>query len=93
MLVVSETFYPAWRAYIDGHPAHIYVADYMFRAVAVPAGEHQVEMRYKSASFQLGLLVSATTLILVSIVAAYFLCLRPGQHRDQGSLDRKLSQP
>ena len=73
MLVLSETFYPAWRAYVDGLPAHIYRANYLFRAVAIPAGEHQVEMRYESASFQLGLLISGGTLIVVLAAGCCYL--------------------
>jgi hypothetical protein len=72
MLVLSETFYPAWRAYVDGHPAHVYRANYLFRAVAVPSGEHQVEMRYESAAFQVGLIISAATLIVVLVAGGCF---------------------
>jgi hypothetical protein len=62
MLMLSEVFYPAWRAYVDGQPAHIYRADYLFRAIAVPAGDHAVELRYESATFQRGLLISLVSL-------------------------------
>jgi uncharacterized membrane protein YfhO len=72
LLVLSETFYPAWRAYVDGRPAHIYRANYLFRAVAVPSGDHLVELRYESAAFQLGLLISAATLIVVATGGSCF---------------------
>jgi hypothetical protein len=77
VLVLSETFYPAWRAYVDGRPTHIYRANYLFRAVAIPAGAHEVEMRYESTAFQVGVLVSAGTLItLLAIGCSLWLRAR-----------------
>jgi hypothetical protein len=36
----------------------VYVADHVLRAVAVPAGEHSLEMRYESAALSVGLVIS-----------------------------------
>lgn len=58
MLVMSDIYYPAWKAYLDGQPAKLYVADHAFRAVAVPIGVHTVELRYESAALRLGLSVT-----------------------------------
>jgi hypothetical protein len=41
-LVISDTWYPGWRAWLDGEPAEIYRADYLFAACT--AGEHRVRM-------------------------------------------------
>jgi hypothetical protein len=49
LLVLSEVYYPAWKAYIDGEPAPIHRANQLLRAVPVPAGEHVVEMRHESS--------------------------------------------
>lgn len=69
LLVLSEPYYPAWKAYVDGEPAPLYVADHALRAVPVPAGEHTVELRYESRSLQVGLAVSlATALALLALV-------------------------
>ncbi|GEM_PF-6573989 len=46
ILFVSEIYYPRWKATIDGQPAPIIPANHAFRAVAVPAGQHIVEMKY-----------------------------------------------
>ena len=70
-LVVSDAYYPGWQAYVDGRQAPLLRADGLFRAVALPAGEHKVEMRYKPPALGLGLLlaaVSAVGLALLGIV-------------------------
>src|SRR5262249_28132221 len=48
LLMLSEVYYPAWRAYVDGQPAPTYVADGALRAIPVPAGSHRVEQRFES---------------------------------------------
>jgi hypothetical protein len=46
LLVVADTYYPGWRARVDGKPADIFPVDLMFRGVAVDAGDHRVELEY-----------------------------------------------
>ncbi len=53
-VVLSDQFYPGWRAYVDGRESPIYRANYLFRAVPVPAGEHVVEFTYQPVSVGLG---------------------------------------
>jgi hypothetical protein len=50
-LVTSETEYPGWRAYIDGRPQPIYYTNVAFRGFPVPAGRHQVVMRFEAPLF------------------------------------------
>jgi hypothetical protein len=45
-LVLTDAYYPGWRARVNGAATEILRADVMFRAVALPAGEHVVEFRY-----------------------------------------------
>lgn len=46
-LIVNDTLVPGWTAALDGRAAHLMLADYAFRAVAIPPGEHEVDMTYR----------------------------------------------
>lgn len=63
ILCFSEIWYPAWKAYVDGKKVDMLRANYCFRAVAVPAGSHIVEMKYESASFSFGSFISIFTIL------------------------------
>jgi hypothetical protein len=65
LLVTSDNYYPAWKAFIDGQETKVYRADYTFRAIAVPAGRHQVEFKYHSRVFETGKAISVITAFLV----------------------------
>jgi hypothetical protein len=66
LLVLSEVYYPGWEARLDGVTVPIHRADYMLRGIALPAGEHSLEMVYSPKSFWLGLAVSGVTLAVVT---------------------------
>jgi len=54
LLVLSDTYYPGWKVFVDGNPEMIYRANYTFRAVPLSAGTHQVKFVYDPLSFKLG---------------------------------------
>ncbi|MCL4458606.1 MAG: YfhO family protein [Chloroflexi bacterium] len=71
ILVVSETYYPGWKAYLDGQPAKIYRADYVLRAIELPHGSHELLFVYDPDSFKMGLIISSITsffLLLLSLI-------------------------
>ena len=46
-VVFSEIFYPyGWKAYIDDKPAEIFRANYLLRAMNIPAGQHEIRMEF-----------------------------------------------
>lgn len=47
LVVLSETFYPGWRATLDGHPVEILEAYGALRSVVAPAGTHLIEFQYR----------------------------------------------
>lgn len=57
-LVLSDLWYPGWRARVDGEPTDVYRANYLFRALWLPPGEHIVRFEYRPASFYVGVLLS-----------------------------------
>ena len=60
-LVLSDAYYPGWRVTVDGVPTPIYRANFFFRAVCVPAGEHIVEFTFRQRAFSLGLALTTLT--------------------------------
>jgi hypothetical protein len=66
-LVLTDTFYLGWNAYVDGRPTRIYQADGLVRAVYLGEGEHLAEFIYSPESFKIGL--SITMISIVSLLA------------------------
>jgi hypothetical protein len=73
LVVLSETWDPNWRAYVNGEQVEIYRANYLFRAVPIPAGESSVELRYEPPALRLGLAVTAFTAGAALIALAWTL--------------------
>ena len=70
LLVLSDTYYPGWKAYVDGKQVPVYPTDVALRSIFVPAGEHDVEFVYSPGSFNLGLTITiASFAVLVLYVA------------------------
>ena len=62
-LVLNDTFYPGWTAELDGREVPIRPANAAFRAVAVPAGRHEVRFVYRPASAYVGAGLSLAALL------------------------------
>jgi uncharacterized membrane protein YfhO len=68
ILFISETFYPGWKAFLDGKEIKIYRADYAFKAFFIPEGEHQLKLIYDPWSFKLGGWLSLTGVIICAFL-------------------------
>ena len=67
-LLLSDTWYPGWEAMVDDVPTTLYRADYLFRAVWVPPGEHEVEFHYRPALFTVGGFLSLAAWLSLLVV-------------------------
>ena len=83
-LVLSEIYYPGWRARIDGERARIYRTDYTLRGVVVPAGAHRLELSYRPASFINGLAWSSGG-ALILLLGFVVVKLKERKRRNQGT--------
>ncbi len=66
-LVVTDTHYPGWRAAVDGQRVPLLRANFLFRAVCLPAGRHRVELRYEPRAFRIGLAITLGTAAVLAV--------------------------
>ncbi|MEZ5016491.1 MAG: YfhO family protein [Flavipsychrobacter sp.] len=82
LAVFSDIYYPyGWKAYVDGQETPIVKANYILRAIKIPAGQHKIEFKFHPDSFYTGntiALISSILLILMTI-AAIVMMFRQGQ--------------
>lgn len=74
--IFSEIYYPdGWQVTIDGQPATLARANYILRALHLPAGKHVIEMKFDPQSLHLteGIAYGALVLLLIGIITA--ICL------------------
>lgn len=65
-VVFSEIFYPyGWKAYIDGKPARIFRANYLLRAMNIPAGNHDIRMEFRPDSVRKGNTVAVIFILIM----------------------------
>lgn len=67
-LVVTDAYYPGWKALVDGKDTKIYVANYLFRAVQVPEGKHNISFIYRPDSFFYGAAISFLSFCIVTML-------------------------
>ena len=59
---IAVPYYPGWSAAIDGHPADVLPVDYALMGVIVPAGKHELTVRFRSRWLALGATLSVVSL-------------------------------
>jgi len=68
LLLLADTDFPGWRAYVDGVERPILRANIAFRAVPVRPGEHEVEFRYEPRSYYVGEVITLLALALLYVL-------------------------
>jgi uncharacterized membrane protein YfhO len=72
ILVLSDNYYPAWKAKVDGKPAEILMADGNFMAVPLEAGNHTVHIEFDSVYYNAASTTSKFVWILYIGMILYF---------------------
>ncbi len=70
--VFSEIFFDkGWQAYVDGQPVPHFRANFVLRAMKVPAGKHKIEFRFEPAFYETGQSIAliASIILIVSVIA------------------------
>jgi hypothetical protein len=81
IFMLRDAWYPGWSVTVDGEPASLLKADYVFKAVHVPSGTHEVVFRYRPTYLAVGWWLSG--LSLITILAVLLLHCR---RRKQGAV-------
>lgn len=70
-LVLTDTYYPGWKCFVDGTESRIYPANYLFRAVKVPKGHHKVKFVFAPANYYYSWAASLSLLLGLLVAAVY----------------------
>jgi hypothetical protein len=96
LLVLTDANYPGWQATIDGREVEIHQTDGLFRGVVVPDGRHDVVFTFHSPTYRLGLLITATTLLVWLLIWIYLSktsSRRPGNDRGKVVIHDDFDEP
>lgn len=74
-LVLTDNWHPDWKVFVDGKREKLHRANYVFRAVYVPAGKHKIVFKYISTPFNSGKIISIITLI--GVIAIWIILIKP----------------
>jgi hypothetical protein len=67
LVVIAQSWYHDWRAYVDDQPVTLLRANYAFQAVQISAGQHHIKLVYKDRAFEIGAVISLFTFFASAI--------------------------
>jgi hypothetical protein len=68
-VVWSRTFFPNWKATIDGLPTRVLLANGRDLAIAVPGGRHRIEIDWSSQAFRVGVFIQLAAILAILAIA------------------------
>lgn len=68
ILVLTDNFYPDWKAYVNGKEEKVYRANYSFRAISIPQGKSIVIFKYEPRSFYNGLYLAGSGIVIIAVL-------------------------
>lgn len=68
-VILSDTWYPGWKAKLDGQRVELFRGFSNFRTIWVPAGTHTIEMKYQPPSYAIGAGISISGWLILAILA------------------------
>ena len=68
VVIFSEIYYPGWTCTIDGQPSEIARANYVLRAIKVPAGEHEVVMTFDPQTVHITEAIAYSALAVLALM-------------------------
>lgn len=80
MLLFLDSYYPGWKARVNGEETSIFRANDAFKAILLPAGSHAVEFSYHSSKTSLGLAISTTTFFVLLLIIVMAIIRMKGKH-------------
>ena len=75
IVVLSEIYYPGWTCTIDGQPTEIARANYVLRAIKVPAGQHEVVMTFDPQTLHITETIAYVALAVLALILIAMLGL------------------
>lgn len=85
-LFVSENWYPAWKAWVDGNPAPVLRAQFSLMAVTLPAGAREIKLEFHSGTYSLGRVVTLGSALLLAVT--WVLPLSQRQRSEKGESEK-----
>ena len=82
-LFLGDAYYPGWKAFVDGKETKIYRANYIFRAITIAPGNHNIKFIYYPQVFKVGMIGSICTVWLIGI--AWIFAVVIIHHRSRGN--------
>jgi len=68
VLMMSEINYPGWQVHVDGERKRIFTGNYLFWAVPLERGHHEIRFVFRPLSFKIGAFVSAVSLVVIILI-------------------------